>query len=388
LAAPSAPRPEHHVSTSATAPSPERSSKRTCRRLHAATAVGDYVGQSAGHAARAVRRAGLRPGLDRSFGSDPELIGTIVAQDPPAGSELVRNAKVTLYVAAPGPPNTQETIELAVDDQRDGDLGRVDTAPRGSTPMRAGTRRARKPRPAAGPGARELSTASLAPAHPASRGGDLAADRTHQSPLDTFEQATFVAPTPAHAELGGQLANMFGDAAGELSPWRRAYPRKPMHAVLRRPLRWARSHPVLVTVAAAMIGLWIAVAMAGSPAADGVRDAPRAVYGHSASIAATPASPQPDGRARKVSHREMPAAERTGRSGRTSTKPVGTRPSRTRTPRVPNADAGVASGPRGTHGRSHISSPGQIPWSVASAPAPAPVPVPVSRPSSGGPFSP
>src|SRR5208337_2940004 len=65
-------------------------------------AVGDYVGQPAGDAAQAVRRAGLRPGLDRSFGCAEELIGLVVAQEPTAGSSLARNGMVTLYVAAPG----------------------------------------------------------------------------------------------------------------------------------------------------------------------------------------------------------------------------------------------------------------------------------------------
>jgi hypothetical protein len=70
--------------------------------------VGDYTGQAAGDAAQAVRRAGLRPGLDRSFGYDPDLIGRVVSQEPLAGSELARNAMVTLYVAAPGPAAADE----------------------------------------------------------------------------------------------------------------------------------------------------------------------------------------------------------------------------------------------------------------------------------------
>src|SRR5271166_2053035 len=65
-------------------------------------AVGDYVGQPAGDAAQAVRRAGLRPGLDRSFGCAEELMGLVVAQEPEAGSSLARNGMVTLYVAARG----------------------------------------------------------------------------------------------------------------------------------------------------------------------------------------------------------------------------------------------------------------------------------------------
>ena len=55
--------------------------------------VGEYVGQLAADAAQAVRRAGLKPGLDRSFGCEPELLGLVVAQDPVAGSDLARNGK-------------------------------------------------------------------------------------------------------------------------------------------------------------------------------------------------------------------------------------------------------------------------------------------------------
>jgi PASTA domain-containing protein len=85
---------------------PERASQRakTARRggPSGQQAVGDYVGQPAGDAALAVRRAGLRPGLDRSFGCPAELIGLVVAQDPAAGIDMARNGMVTLYVAAPG----------------------------------------------------------------------------------------------------------------------------------------------------------------------------------------------------------------------------------------------------------------------------------------------
>jgi hypothetical protein len=64
--------------------------------------VGEYVGQLAADAAQAVRRSGLLPGLERSFGCDPELTGRVVAQEPAAGSDLARNGIVSLYVAAPG----------------------------------------------------------------------------------------------------------------------------------------------------------------------------------------------------------------------------------------------------------------------------------------------
>jgi hypothetical protein len=70
--------------------------------------VSDYAGRSAADAAQAIRRAGLRPGLERSLGYEPELVGQVVAQEPASGSELVRNGMVTLYVAAPGPAPADE----------------------------------------------------------------------------------------------------------------------------------------------------------------------------------------------------------------------------------------------------------------------------------------
>jgi hypothetical protein len=65
--------------------------------------VGDYVGAPAGEAAEAVRRAGLKPGLDRQVGYPAESVGRVVAQEPPAGETQQRGGIVTLYVAAPGP---------------------------------------------------------------------------------------------------------------------------------------------------------------------------------------------------------------------------------------------------------------------------------------------
>jgi|SRR6202035_5872453 len=68
---------------------------------HRRLLVSEYIGEMAADAAQAIRRAGLRPGLERSVGGEAELLGQVVAQEPPAGSELARNAMVTLYVAAP-----------------------------------------------------------------------------------------------------------------------------------------------------------------------------------------------------------------------------------------------------------------------------------------------
>lgn len=72
--------------------------------------VGDHVGLSAAQAAQAIRRAGLRPGLERCLGYPEQQTGLVVEQDPPGGTELARNALVRIFVAAPGgsgQPDTQ-----------------------------------------------------------------------------------------------------------------------------------------------------------------------------------------------------------------------------------------------------------------------------------------
>src|SRR5438128_27200 len=80
--------------TSATVAAGHERASAACRPL----TVGDYVGHGATIAAREVRRAGLRPALERRAAGRRELVGDVVAQDPPAGSAMRRNALVTLYV--------------------------------------------------------------------------------------------------------------------------------------------------------------------------------------------------------------------------------------------------------------------------------------------------
>lgn len=65
--------------------------------------VADYVGCAASEATQAIRRAGLRPGLERSYGYVAELTGQVVSQEPEAQSELPRGSLVRIYVAAPAP---------------------------------------------------------------------------------------------------------------------------------------------------------------------------------------------------------------------------------------------------------------------------------------------
>ncbi len=65
--------------------------------------VADYVSRPAAAAAHAIRRAGLRPGLERCLGHGREATGLVVAQNPAAGGELARNGILTLYIAARDP---------------------------------------------------------------------------------------------------------------------------------------------------------------------------------------------------------------------------------------------------------------------------------------------
>jgi hypothetical protein len=71
------------------------------------------VGQRASEAVQELRRAGLKPALERSFGCEPERIGEVIAQEPVAGSQLARNSMVTLYVGAPGDEQPAERGEEA-----------------------------------------------------------------------------------------------------------------------------------------------------------------------------------------------------------------------------------------------------------------------------------
>ncbi len=102
------------MSNTLTAPRRAASAKETPRRgeTPGRLKVGDHVGALAAHAAQAVRRSGLRPGLERSFGGAADLIGRIVAQEPAPGEELARNGMVTLYVAVPTPAESEATTDV------------------------------------------------------------------------------------------------------------------------------------------------------------------------------------------------------------------------------------------------------------------------------------
>ncbi len=258
----------------------------TSRRARSAPSgrlpVGDYVGHPAAQAAQAVRRAGLRPGLDRSFGCEAALTGLVVAQEPPAGDELARNGMVTLYVAAPDrarPAESGQSSDGGVDAQTG---AREMQAP---TPValadrqtRAGARRARKRRPAAAASSRmfEEPPAPQAPIAQAA-GGECTSEQ--RAPITEPSQTQSCSRPPhgegldhaafeghdehelPHEEFVVHTEDLFTGRHGDPRRWRRVYPRRPGGRGMRAALAWAGGHRVLAAAAGAALTIWIASAV-------------------------------------------------------------------------------------------------------------------------------
>jgi hypothetical protein len=233
---------------------------RTARQagLSGFVTVGEYVGEVAADAAQAVRRAGLRPGLDRSFGCERDLIGLVVAQDPVTGGELVRNGMVTLYVAAPGnaPVDGPAEDTPGISDDAlplpDDAAAALNPAQGDATALcaRGEARRARKP------GLARQSTLEFGQApEPVPRVGSRAArtvspERDWSTPTDTYTTTTRDGGgdisggrsregdlyEPDTRELAREEVARANDLfAGETdltTPWRRTYPRRDCKAIV------------------------------------------------------------------------------------------------------------------------------------------------------------
>ena len=244
--------PMDHTAATSAQPAKQRTRRRGREPAHLQN-VGDYTGQLAGHAAQAVRRAGLKPGLERSFGFAAELRGQIVAQEPEVGSELARNGLVTLYVAAPGsaPPGEQAVAGPAASEHPDGEVSARGLAHAEPASDRAGAApRRRKSRRA--PGA-----------------GGPAFDAPPPPSLPTVEEAAAALSLDAadHGEVEGDRATeehvidadeLFADRASAVA-WRRVYPRR--HRGFRPRLG---GRPRLVLAALALLAVWLVVAVAAA----------------------------------------------------------------------------------------------------------------------------
>ncbi len=248
-------------------------------------AVGDYVGQAAGDAAQAVRRAGLRPGLDRSFGCAEELIGLVVAQEPAAGSSLARNGMVTLYVAAPGSEPIDEGTDAAQVESGGPEPAAVasveaEQAEAASAPVRVRRRkrgRARRAAPVVDPppapvlpdraSASELPTVVLAqPAvEPPSEwqpepGGPDGEPLGDEAPEELGEEAA------ADEEFVVHVEDVFAGRSGPVR-WRGVYPRPRALRELgagRGVRGWLREHRVAGAAVGAAILLWAIVGFASA----------------------------------------------------------------------------------------------------------------------------
>ena len=239
--------------------------------------VGQYVGQPAGDAAQAVRRAGLCPGLDRSFGCEDELIGLVVAQEPVAGSDLARNGMVTLYVAAPGSgpmdeePGASEAVnEAPAPSSVTSVLAAIEPLDAASSARR--TRR-RKPGlarqatrvfdpPPAPIALQRESTEEVLPAPEWGSPDGVYAPAGEE--LDVEERG--------EAELSQEdfvvhLDDVLAGRTGGPPAWRRVYPRRWIFAALARGggVRvWLGEHSLLVKAVGAALGVWILVGLASA----------------------------------------------------------------------------------------------------------------------------
>jgi hypothetical protein len=224
--------------------------------------VSNYLGRLAAEAAQAVRRAGLKPGLERSFGFAPEMLGRIVAQEPEVGSELARNGLVTLYVAAPGaspadekdaswPRPCEQVCQTSVRGLANGELGSDHagaTAPRRKSRSSSCPERGFDAPPSPTPPVVDDATAANAP-------GRAHASTMVDSPRpDAPDHGESHGDEPADEYVDAD-ALFAGPASADASAWRRVYPRR------RRGVR-ARlaEHRRLAVVAVVLLGVWLVVA--------------------------------------------------------------------------------------------------------------------------------
>jgi PASTA domain len=248
--------------------------------------VSDHVGQPAAEAARAVRRAGLRPGLDRSFGCAAQLTGLVVAQEPASGEQIARNGMVTLYIAAPGAEAEQDVPPG--DPERSATDDTVPHAPVAPEIPGADQRRARR-KPGRAPGGEKRTfppppQPSVRPAHDDSCEAAPAAqtqaergeDPYPRSAVTSAQETVDAAELPEHEpSYDTSLAEeVFAAGSGAIGARGRIDPGDVRAPSWRAALRWARRRPGFATCACAILAVWLAVALAaglqgGRPASDG-----------------------------------------------------------------------------------------------------------------------
>jgi hypothetical protein len=341
---------------------------RRCAR--GAVVVGDYLGEPAAEAARAVRRLGLRPGLDRQFGGEPHTIGLVLAQEPQPGGEAPRGAMVTLYVSAPAAGGQEPQAE-----QEEGgdDPPRSDDPPAPPSPSAGGaasTERARrKRRPGAGaPAVRDQPPPPVVPEEPP------ASERpgTQQEPQwrdgDRGEQGT-EASDPAWDQLTLAMRDVFQPEAYGVGH-RGIYPRKPVSLHVRGGWAWLKAHRSLATLACFLLALSVSVGVTGEQKANRQRADGLATSPAPARRARTGNTPRASGARRSLA--EARGSRRPGHGVHVMAAPTGDRRAAAAAPRTGQPTAPTSS----------TSVRGESPPMGSATPAPA------TTQSGGGPFSP
>jgi PASTA domain-containing protein len=377
---------------------PERVSQRakTARRGggSGSQTVGDYVGQPAGEAAQAVRRAGLRPGLDRSFGCPAELIGLVVAQDPAAGSDLARNGMVTLYVAAPGGEPQSGNVEPAASGEFDETPAATEPIEKEPSPPRpVPARRRRKPdharrlpvpadaplEPSPPPAVEEkrvIDSPALTGTEPPSAGRLTESDLPDGALEDELADDEFGGRQFPHEDFVVHVEDVLAGRSGPPG-WRRAYPRRQgvLHGLgnAGHVRTWVREHRMLAGFVGLALVLWMVIGLASTLDGRHARPLPARTVAPKPALAAKHHDPAP-----------KPAAQkRTARPARSHSTRRVPHPARPR--RAPAARAPVRTAAPG------VSEAGRPVPRPASTPQPSEAQVPrASAPeqSGGGLFSP
>ncbi len=357
--------------------------------------VDDYLGAHAGDAARALRRAGFRPALDRQLGHPPERAGLVVAQEPAGGERKPRGAMVTLYVAAPGPSDAVSVNErgdgAAPDAQSapaerpqspSGPAAQAPLAPASGRPARASfsyrcsNRQTATPFGLRGPAHGEqahddrlCAPRALSDTQAIKEAERAAGDAGEEPPAPTRRRPQR-AQRPDRAEPGSsagdgehpaaevleRMRDAFAREPGETD--RRVYPREPLSLRARGALAWMRRRWARVVICVVLL-VWLTFAL-----------------GHRGDLASRPS-------ASSAPARRASAAQRPARAGeRRRARRVDPRRHRRR-PRRGRHTQGAA--PRARQRSPARPSPTPVP---APAPSPARAREAATAASTGGPFSP
>ena len=294
--------------------------------------VGDYMGAPAAEAARAVRRLGLRAGLDRQFSTDRDTIGFVVAHEPRAGREVQRGSMVTLYVSAPTPAVREEEEQTLVEpsDERE----TVSSPPlrddASSPETQRRPRRKRRARPVSTLERPQRQAAVAAAMPPADH-----STAQEQSQSQSAPQASRAEDLPAEDEatwdqLAFAMRDVFRARAHGVGHGG-IYPRRPLELRVRCACKRLKAHSGIAALACALLAITVSLAVERERTpSGGARGVP--------ARSRVPAQPAPSTGEGRVALAERPRG-RDSREPQTHAAPAMRRQERHGSARSPNAQA-------------------------------------------------